>query len=239
MYGLHACMALFTKRPQDIIRVYCDDTHLKTLGPLLKWCASQKKAYHVVSEQEMERVTQSIHHEGVCILALEQAAPTFQELLEKLKSKNGSVCLIYLDDVQNPHNLGSILRVCAHFGAAYILGDNNKLPRLSASSYRIAKGGAEQVQVIALQHPKRAIHQLKEAGFALVASSSHQGESLYRYTFPARTLLAFGSEGTGLSPAILGEADATLQIPGSGNVESLNVAIAAALCIGEYWRQQQ
>lgn len=239
IYGVHACLALFKQRPQDIIRVYCDETRVPILKPLLKWCAAQKKAYHIVPAEELAKVTQSTHHEGVCVLAVQPAAPTFEKLLAALPTMKNDLCLIYLDDVQNPHNVGSILRICAHFGVPYILGDAEKFPQLTSSGYRIAQGGAESVQLIPLSNPKKAFQQLRKAGFTLVGSSSHSKESLYRFTFSSRTLIAFGAEGTGLSAPLRKEVSALLQIPGSGNVESLNVAIASALFLGEFWRQRQ
>lgn len=238
-YGYHACLAILERRPQDIIRVYCEESKVKPLGALLKWCANNKKAYHIVAAAELEKVTQSVHHEGVCVLARKPQVPSFDELVRSLPKMGPRICMIYLDDVQNPHNLGSILRVSAHFGVPYILGDAEHLPQLSASSCRIAQGGAEMVPVIPLAHPKRAIEQLKKLGFGLVATSSHADKSLYGYAFPPRTILAFGSESTGLTRAIADLSTAAVQIPGTGEVESLNVSIASALCLGEYWRQQR
>lgn len=239
VYGLHACLALFKQRPNDIIRVYCEESRVGVLSPLLKWCAANKKAYHIIPDEELVKVTQSVHHEGVCVLAIQPNAMTFDQLLLELPKMGKNICLLYLDDIQNPHNVGSILRICAHFGVAYILGDAEKFPELTPSGYRIAKGGAEAVQLIPLPNSKKAFQQLKQAGFSLVGSSSHSKTSLYQYTFPQRTLLAFGAEGTGLSPLLMKEVTAVLQIPGSGEVESLNVAIASALFLGEYWRQTQ
>ena len=238
IYGYHACLKVFESRPQDIIRLYCDESRVKPLSPLLKWCASHKKAYHIVSPEELEKITQSVHHEGVCLLIVRPPSPTFAQLLQALKNGEDNICLVYLDDVQNPHNLGSILRTCAHFGVRYVLGDQTKLPELSASSYRIARGGAEMVQMIPLDNPKAALQALKKLGFTLIGTSSHAKHSLYRYSFPERTLLAIGGEGEGLSPFLLKEVSTVLQIPGAGQVESLNVSVASALCLGEYWRQR-
>lgn len=237
VYGFHACMALFEQRPESIIRVYCDEPRVKMLSALLKWCAANKKAYHIIPSEELEKVTQSVHHEGVCILAKQAEVLTFEDLLSQLPKLPKRQCWLYLDGVGNPHNVGSIVRVCAHFGIPYILGDKS-LQQLSASSYRVAKGGAEVVQLVAMPNPKRGLQQLKDAGFAIVASSNQAEKSLYTYRFPQRTLLAFGSEGEGLSQMLLRESTVTVQIPGSGQVESLNVAVAAGLCLGEFWRQQ-
>ncbi len=228
-YGIHACLAIWEKRPEDIIRVYIDASNLKTFSPLLKWCAKGRKAYHIIPSQEMDKVSGSIHHEGVCVQAL--APPRNTSAI--LKNLPKSACLLYLDGLENPHNLGSILRTAAHFGIPYILGEN--LP-ITPSACRIAKGGAELVRLVSLERPEVTLSKLEVQGFAVIATSAHVGESLYRFSFPPRTILAIGSESTGLKSPFLQQAK-TVRIPGTGAVESLNVAVATALCIGEYRKQ--
>jgi TrmH RNA methyltransferase len=231
-YGIHACLTLWEKRPYDVIRVYVHESNIKQFTPVLKDCALQKKAYHVVSTEELNRVTDSVHHEGVCILAKELAPLTFDEFLKTLT--DSKICLLYLDGVQNPHNIGSIMRTCAHFGIPYILGDQLAL---GASACRIAKGGAELVRFVQLDQPLVAIEKLKKMGFGLVSTSSHKGASLYQQKMPARAILAFGSESTGMSKELQKLSTQHVQIPGTGHVESLNVSVATSLCLGEYARQ--
>lgn len=233
-YGYHACLKLWEKRPQDILRVYVEKKQVKDLGPLLKWCATHSKAYHILSAEEMEKVTASVHHEGLSILAKELLPLDFPTFLAQLPQE-GALCLLYLDGVQNPHNIGSIMRVAAHFGIPYILGAH--LPNLSPSTYRIAQGGAECVQLVSLDNVKKAFHKLTQAGFMPVASSSHGGKSLFQYRFRPRTVIVMGSESEGVHPSLLGCCKETLLIPGTGLVESLNVSVATGLFLSEYWRQ--
>lgn len=236
-YGLHACLAIWEKRPQDIIRVYLDQSNVNTFKPLLKWCADNKKAYHIIPDEELDRVSDSVHHEGVCILAKELPVLSADELMTKLATANEKACLLYLDGVQNPHNVGSIIRSCAHFGIPYILGEEGKLPALSPSACRIAKGGAEIVRLVPLKKAFQTLELLKKKGFSFIGTSSHGGTSLYQFKFPPRSILAMGSESLGISKAFLSLAMSKIQIPGSGLVESLNVSVATSLCMGEYFRQ--
>jgi TrmH RNA methyltransferase len=236
-YGFHACLKLWESRPEDVIRVYVDKNIVKDVGELLKWCASKALAYHVISEEEMAKVSDSVHHEGLCILAKEPKNLTFAEMIEELKANQNPACLMYLDGVQNPHNIGSIMRVAAHFGIKYILGQKATLPKVSPSAYRVAQGGAEHVKIIAIDDTKRSFKELENAGFKTVASSNHGGHSLYNYKFNPRTVIVMGSESEGVHSKLLESAHETLLIPGSGNVESLNVSVATGLFLGEYYRQ--
>ena len=226
-YGLHACLAIWKKRPDDIVRLYLDPAHLKRCKPLLQWCAQNKRAYHLVEPLELEKVSESVHHEGICLLARKPmpASPP---------NAATSGCLIYLDGVQNPHNLGAILRSAAHFGTLGIMGEKKILPALSPSCCRIAQGGAEEVPLLALDRP---LAWLKEKRYALIATSSHKGEPLYNFRFPPRSALILGSESEGISKPLLASADHLIRIPGTGSVESLNVSVATALCLSEYYRQ--
>lgn len=229
-YGIHACLALWEKRPEDIIRVYLDESNLKIFSPLLKWCAKSRKAYHIIPQSELDKVSDSIHHEGVCVLAKEKPPLSAQDFLKNLPKE---MCLIYLDGVENPHNLGSIMRTAAHFGILYILGENLQM---TPSACRIAKGGAEIVRLVSLNKPKETLAKLEAENFSVIATSAHQGESLYRFSFPPRSIIAIGSESKGLKSPFLKKARA-IRIPGTGFVESLNVSVATALCIGEYCSQ--
>ena len=236
-YGIAACRALWEQRPHDIIRVYLEEPLIPKFTPLLRWAAAKHKAYHVVAADDLERLTDSIHHQGICILARERSPLEFQDLLGLIREDQGRQLLVYLDGVENPHNLGAIVRSCAHFGVRFILGAEGRLPKLSGAACRVAEGGAEQVAMVLLRHPVRQLQQLQELGFQSVATAGARGSSLYQHGFLPRTLLILGAEGTGISGTIFEQAQRVLRIPGSGAVESLNVSVAFAVCAGEYYRQ--
>ncbi len=236
-YGLHSCLALFKSRKEDIIRVYLDDSNVNAFKPVLKWCSANKKAYHIVSAAELEKVTNSVHHEGVCILAKELDFIPLEEALKEIYSRKARCCLLYLDGVQNPHNIGSIIRAMAHFGIPYIFGEKGKLPPISPSAYRIAKGGAEHARLVLLDRPLEILRKLKQKGFSLITTSSHGGVPLYQHIFSPHTVIIMGSESEGVSKTLFSLASEKIQIPGTGAVESLNVAVATTLCTYEYCRQ--
>lgn len=237
-YGIAACQALWERRPHDIIRVYLEEPLIPKFTPLLRWAAAKRKAYHIVPAEDLERLTESIHHQGICILARERSPLEFNDLLGLLREDQGRQLLVYLDGVENPHNLGAIVRTCAHFGVRFILGAEGRLPRLSGAACRVAEGGAEQVALVQLRQPARQLRQLQEQGFQLLATAVGHGASLYQHHFAPRSLLILGAEGEGVSRALSDMAAQVLRIPGSGSVESLNVSVACGVCLGEYYRQR-
>ena len=237
-YGTAACRTLWLQRPGDVIRIYIEEPLIKHFSDLLKWAATQRKAYHIVSSEEMEKITESVHHQGICLLARDKPQAHFPSLLKSLKADQKPQLLVYLDGVENPHNLGAIVRSCAHFGIRHILGEAGKLPRLSPSACRVAEGGAEFVELVALDKPLDQLKQLKQLGFTLLATAMQRGHDLYHYDIPEHTVLIFGAEEHGVSQAMFEAADTTLHIPGTGHVESLNVSVAFALIAGENYRQR-
>jgi TrmH RNA methyltransferase len=235
-YGLAACQSIWQARPEDVIRIYLLESRTRDCGAMLKWAAAQRKAYHIVNEDDLEKLTESIHHQGICLLAREPLPFAFADLLEEIEEETRPVMLVYLDGVENPHNLGAILRTCAHFGIGYVLGEAGKLPTASPSACRVAEGGAEHVKLISVKDKQKALRELKGLGFEVMTTAA-RGQSLYQHQFNKRSLIIMGAEGTGVSRALQHLADKTLMIPGSGAVESLNVASAFSIVSGEFVRQ--
>lgn len=238
-YGTAACLALWRRRPQDVIRIYLEEGLIPQFSTMLKWAAEKRRAYHVVTAEDLERLTQSIHHQGICLLAKEHTTLSFDEWQPLIRHESGPQVLVYLDGVENPHNLGAILRSCAHFGIRFVLGMENRLPKLSPSACRVAEGGAEEVMLVYLKQPLRQLSQLRENGFELLATAAGKGSSLYNHAFRDKTLVILGNEAEGINPALFQASDKLLHIPGSGEVESLNVSVAFGIIAGEIYRQRR
>ncbi len=252
-YGVNTCMALWNGRADGIIRLYVTQERVKTLGRVLQWCAKRKRPYHVVTTEDMERITKSVHHEGVALVMQPRVPVSEADLTSALESlpRESPVILIYLDGVKNPHNLGSIIRTAAHFGCPYILGQKAEFPRLSPSAARIAEGGILTVEMVPLDDSFKTLKTLsKSYGLQIVgtaspstlkkpekkASPDHRPQSLYEVPLTKRMVLILGNEVHGMSPGLGEVVDAHRFIPGTGQVESLNVALAAGIVLGEHWR---
>lgn len=237
VYGLNACRAIFRHRRADIRRVYVESRRMDDVRDLLKWCARAQIAYKVITTAELQRVTKSTHHEGVALLARRPDVPDFASWLQTRSESSAPCRLLLLENVRDPHNVGAIVRIAAHFGVAALLAVGETAAR-SGAMLRTAEGGGEAVPVFEQVDVERALRSLRTRGFTLLATSSHVSQSLFEaQPLPARCVLMLGAEREGLSSRLLRRADARLLIPGSGAVESLNVATAAAVILAELWRQ--
>ncbi len=229
--GVNACQAVADRRPDDVRRVYLRDALLPHFGAFLKKCAANRIAYHVVDDAELEKITHSTHHEGVCFIVRERSTPTLRQLL----AVEGPRCLVYLDGVQNPHNLGAIVRVCAHFGAVAVLAAGAEVA-VSTAMLRTAEGGGEWVEVLPVPTGPEPLLAARAAGYRLIATAARATHDLHARRLPARVVIMLGSETHGLSPALARLADESLRIPGTGQLDSLNVACACSVLLSEYWR---
>ena len=237
-HGLRACEALFARRPDEIVRVYLTAARKPKLAKLLRWCVEHRRGFQIVEDDNLRRISGSTHHEGVAILAKAIRRWGFDDLLRELEAGRDAGPVLYLDGVENPHNLGSILRTAAHFGVRAVAGRAGELPPLSPAAVRVAEGAAELVPVCDLADPPAALRRLAAAGFAIVAASSHRGEPPARAALGGRCVIVLGSEGRGVSPAIDRSATTRVRIGGTGAVESLNVSVASGILLAESWRQR-
>ncbi len=233
VYGRNACRALFERRPGAVVRVFLCEDRVPEFSELLRHCARHRLPYRIVPPEELERVCRSRHHEGICIVSRRPRAADLGRIL----GLPGPGWALALPGVGNPHNLGAIVRTAAHFGARCVLAEGPEDRVLAPSAWRTAEGGAEWVPVVWAPDLGQTLGAFREAGYGLVATSSHQGDDLFRAPLPDRCVLLLGAEGSGLSAAAIRRADLCVRIPGTGRVESLNVATAAGVLLAELWRR--
>jgi len=236
LYGLNAVDAVFRRRPQAIRKLWLAESRISALKPLLAWCVRQRVGYRVVGEADLDRLAASSHHEGVVADVVRPESLSLEGWLRTL-APDAPALAIWLDGVGNPHNFGAILRSAAHFGAAVLLPAASGLA-LSGAAARVAEGGAETVPLVRLPATQDALAALRRAGFALVATVVRGGEDLFACAPPPRLVYVMGAEGEGMDPGLAAACDRRLSIPGSGAVESLNVAAATAVFLSRWAAQR-
>jgi TrmH RNA methyltransferase len=240
VYGANACAVFAKQRSQKIIRAFFTKNRAQQFSGLMKELAAKKKVYRVVTEEELEKISQSQHHEGVCFNVELDPPIQLNEWLKNEKKKKQSY-LLALENVGNPHNLGAIMRIAAHFGIDGIAMTNPKALQ-SGAAKRTAEGGAEFIQIVQCESMKDLVTKAKKENYTIATTSSHESskvKSLYKTEFPDKCVLLFGEEGPGLSQETLNAGNFAIQIPGTQNVESLNVSSAIAVILGELWKQKK
>ena len=222
-------------RPECIVRAWFIQSVTPRFKEALRWMAANRKAYHVVDDAELTKASGTEHHGGVCFLIKKRNGTTVQQWVSQADADD---CVLALEDVGNPHNLGAMMRSCAHFGVKGVLLQDAALLE-SGAAIRTAEGGAEHVQPITGDSVLDALEQFRKAGYSIVTTSSHAGTPLFKATLPRKMVLVLGQERDGLSDAALSSADLSVSIDGTGNVESLNVSVATGVLLAEWWRQNK
>ncbi|MCD9086136.1 TrmH family RNA methyltransferase [Stenotrophomonas sp. SY1] len=236
LYGLNAVQAMFARRPQALRKLYLAEDMIPRVQPMLKWCVANRVGYRVVADGDLNKLAATTHHEGIVADVVRQDPLTLAAWLAGLGA--GPALALWLDGVGNPHNFGAILRSAAHFGVAAILLPAETTLALSGAAARVAEGGAESVPLVRLPALPQAVAQLRDAGFGLAATLVEGGDNLFNTALPARMVYVMGAEGQGMDRDFAQSCDLRLSIPGSGAVESLNVASATAVFLSSWCSQR-
>lgn len=235
IYGINACLNFFKHRRDALVKVYLAERIAPKFRAVMKYCAEEHLVYRFVSDPELEKITSSNHHEGVCFVIKKPPVLGVSKWL-RLHKREPRQIVLALENVGNPHNLGAIMRSCAHFGVpAIAVTDASAM--LSGAAVRTAEGGAEHVEVIEYARLDTLLDEFRKAGYRVAVTSSHAGVDVYSTELPEKLLILLGEESSGLSRRALAAGDLRLLIPGTGQVESLNVSAACSILLAEHWRQ--
>jgi RNA methyltransferase, TrmH family len=230
VFGLAAAQAAFSVRPDAVKSIAYTAALRRPLADMLREAARRRIAYREVDAEELTRMAASVHHEGVCLLVTARPAPKAAELLERVAEQG---LLLALDGVENPHNIGAILRSAAYFGVRGLVYTSAE-GSLPAAARRVAEGGAEYVPVVRVQELSSLLREAKRDDIAVIGAGAHAKSSLDRFRWPERALIVLGHEQRGLSREAQTLCDKTVRIAGSQQVESLNVSVAAGILLASY-----
>jgi TrmH RNA methyltransferase len=228
--GLRASLAVYARRPDDLLRVVHTRDVRADIGDLARWAAQNDVPSEEVPSAELDRLAESTHHEGVCVVARPRRWPPAREMAEALARTKGAA--VAFDRVRNPYNVGAILRSAAFFGFdAALFGAQAPHPELAATAVRVAEGGVESLTVSRTTDLADTLSRLRALGVRVVGADGQADLDAMTFAFPRPVVLVLGNEREGLSDRVRAQCDAIVAIRGSGAIESLNVAVAAGVLI--------
>jgi 23S rRNA (guanosine2251-2'-O)-methyltransferase len=238
--GIHAVKeALEAQRPIDRIAIAKgrQDTRVEEIVQLAR---KQGVPVRFEDRGQLDRLANSKDHQGVVALAAARAAATFEDILALANvSGHGKLGLIVLlDGVEDPHNLGAIVRTALAAGAHGVVIPERRAAGLTDTVARASAGALAHLPVAKVTNLVRTMEELKEAGYWLVGLDE-QGDKNYTevdYTSPVGIVL--GGEGQGLHELTRKRCDFVVSLPTSGPVKSLNVSVAAGVVLFEALRQR-
>jgi TrmH RNA methyltransferase len=229
---------MFARHPDAVLSIAHTAELRHALAPVLRAAAQRRIAYREVDTEELARMAQSVHHEGVCMLVQPRSPTTLKALLD---APAGRGVLLALDGVQNPHNIGAILRSAAYFGARGLIytaadaaSSKPAAAALSPAARRVAEGGAEYVEVLRVPALAPVLEDARRAGFRVVGGGVRASTSLSEFSWPERSVLVLGHEQHGLTREVAERCEFSVRIAGSDQLESLNVSVAAGVFLASY-----
>lgn len=221
--------ALFERDPERVERLFFEPRLRGVAGGFCAALAAVHKPYREVEPAELARVAGTVLHGGIAAIARPRPLAALDPSVAPSWARGGKPILV-LDGIGNPHNLGAIVRTAAFFGIERILlADRSDQALPSDASYRVAEGGLEYITLYRASLPK-ALRDLA-AWYRVIGTALGRGVDPAKLDKDKPAAIVLGNEETGLDRATLAACEAIVTIPGSGNVQSLNVAAAAAILI--------
>ena len=190
-----------------------------------------------VPRRWLDRQCGGLAHQGVAASAAAVAYADFDELVDSLARRPGPVRVLVLDHIQDPQNLGSLLRSAEASGVAGVVVASRRAAGLTPAVWRASAGAAAHVPVARASSIAAALEALKQADLWVVGAHPEGGQLLWEADLRGRVGLVIGAEGRGLSALVRQRCDVLVRIPLLGRLQSLNASVAGALLMYEALRQ--
>jgi 23S rRNA (guanosine2251-2'-O)-methyltransferase len=240
VYGLHAVAALLASRPAAIKKLMVADVAAdRQLAPLLEQAAAAGVAIQKVTRRELDQFVPAGRHQGILAVVRETSrGMSERQLPEFLAALTEPAFLLVLDGVQDPHNLGACLRTADAAGVHAVIMPQDRAVGITPVVHKVACGAVESVPIFTVTNLARTLRQLRDAGIWIYGASDAAEQGLYGSDLQGPIAVVLGSEGKGLRRLTREHCDHLLAIPMAGQVESLNVSVAAGVLLFEARRQR-
>jgi len=209
------------------------ETRPRHIGEIIAQAKANSIPYLFLPKKALDRL--SPHHQGVLAFLSPKEFSTLEEILATSKIP----FLVLLDEIEDPQNLGAIIRSAEGAGADGIILPERRSVGLTDAVYQVSAGAVEYLKIARVKNLARAMDDLKDKRIWLVGAEGGSKEYWYEFDYTQPVGLVFGSEGKGLRPLIKKKCDKILSIPLLGSLSSLNVASAASIFLFEIVRQRQ
>ena len=209
-------------------------------GPVRTILREAKKAGTIVSfvkKERLDEMSETGHHQGVIAQVAAYEYASVEEIWRRAEERNEAPFFILLDGIEDPHNLGAIIRTACLAGAHGVIVPKHRASGLTATVVRASAGALNYIPVAKVTNLKQTMDQLKEKGIWFVCADMG-GERMYDLNLTGPIGLVIGSEGEGVSRLVRENCDYTASIPMRGEIDSLNASVAAGVLMYEIVRQR-
>jgi 23S rRNA (guanosine2251-2'-O)-methyltransferase len=239
LFGFHAVTVRLKTAPSSVREVHVDAARRDAR---MRQFVERVRAAGVrlidSDDARLSGLAGAVRHQGV--VARVEPVPVARTLAEVLDAiESGPPLLLVLDGVTDPHNLGACLRVADGAGAHAVIAPKDHAASINATVAKVASGAAETVPYLMVTNLARTLNELKQHGVRIVGAADDAGVSLHDADLHGALAIVLGAEGSGMRQLTRRTCDALVRIPMRGAVESLNVSVAAGVCLYEVVRQRE
>jgi len=235
VFGFHAVLARLRADPKSVLEIFLDETRNDARGKDLVAIAERAGARVMrVPTRRLDGFYGGGRHQGVVArVEVKKVADSLDELLDQIEKP----LVLVLDGVTDPHNLGACLRVANAAGAHAVIAPRDRAAGITPAVSKVASGAAEATPYIMVTNLARTLRDLKERNIWIVGADERAEKTLYEADLPQSIAWVLGAEGEGMRRLTRESCDLLVRIPMRGEVESLNVAVSAGICLFESRRR--
>ena len=212
----------------------CQDGPVRTIA---REARKKDTIINYVSKERLDQLSETRAHQGVIAQVAAYEYSTVEEILAKAEEKGEPPFLVLLDNVEDPHNLGAIIRTANLAGAHGVIIPKRRSVGLTSTVAKTSAGALNYTPVAKVTNLVRTLEELKEKGIWFVCADMG-GESMYRLNLTGPIGMIVGNEGEGVSRLVREACDFTASIPMKGDIDSLNASVAAGVLAYEIVRQR-
>ncbi|MCX4193477.1 23S rRNA (guanosine(2251)-2'-O)-methyltransferase RlmB [Methylophaga sp. OBS1] len=239
IYGLHAVQAALDVPVSRIKEVWlAADRQDQRVEALLTAAREQGIVVHKAERETLDKIAPEVQHQGCAARCKPLESLDEKGLLDLIENLSEPAFLLILDGVQDPHNLGACLRTAEAAGVHAVVAPKDRASGLTATAVKISSGAAERVPFAQVTNLSRLMKDLQQLGVWLVGTSGDAQQSLFQIDLKGPVAIVLGAEGKGIRRLTRDNCDEVIYIPMQGEAESLNVSVAAGVCLFEAYRQR-
>ncbi len=237
LYGLHAVREALKAGARPLQRLLVIRTD-KQFSDLVRLARSRHVPVHVQPVTSLDRWVPAGKHQGIVAFAAAKAYQTEEAILARAAARDEPPLVVILDGVEDPHNLGAVIRSAEGAGAHGVIIPERRAVGLTSAVAKASAGAIDHLPVARVTNVSRLLESLKAGGLWIYGVESSGGKLFTEVDLRGPVGLVFGGEGTGIRPGVLQHCDERIRIPMKGRVHSLNVSASAAITLYEAVRQR-
>ena len=225
------------KSGKTINKIYVDKNFATRKDEIISLAKQNRVRIEFLPKKAMDEISVTNHHQGYIAETIDFEYCNVEDILKVANDRAEAPFVVLLDGIEDPHNLGAIIRTCECAGVHGIIIPKQRACQVNETVVRTSAGAIANMRIARVTNLKEAIDTLKEAGLWIYVSETG-GENIYKQNLTGPIGILVGSEGNGVKPSLRTYCDGIITLPLKGNVNSLNASVASALCVYEVLRQR-